>query len=173
MQKLFLLTFTLITPLSAFSNDHAKVTDLSWLTGRWDGQMGSKVREENWSLPQAGTIASLVRQTDPDGMDTLELVYIEEAEETLILYIQQWDAGFESRTPTAQKMTMNEITENSVTFKAVGEGGLAQLRYSRPSIDAFQIDVVTAGGQEFTIKLSPQTRYIASGKPSTPRSSLL
>ena len=158
MQKLFLLTFTLITPLSAFSNDHAKVSDLSWLTGRWDGQMGSKVREENWSLPQAGTIASLVRQTDPDGMDTLELVYIEEAEETLNLYIQQWDAGFESRTPTAQKMTMNEITENSVTFIAVDDGGLALLKYSRPTENTFQIDVVAKTNQDFTIKLSPQTQ---------------
>ena len=82
----------------------------------------------------------------------------EEANETLDLYIQQWDTGFKSRTPDAQKMTMSEMTENSVTFKAVGEGGLAQLKYSRPAIDAFHIDVVTAGDQEFTIKLSPQTR---------------
>ena len=88
----------------------------------------------------------------------VEMVYIEEANGTLDLYIQQWDMGFKSRTPDAQKMTMSEMTENSITFKAVGEGGLAQLKYSRPSIDAFQIDVVTAGDQEFTIKLSPQTR---------------
>ena len=88
----------------------------------------------------------------------VEMVYIEEANGTLDLYIQQWDTGFKSRTPSAQKMTMSEITENSVTFKAVDEGGLAQLKYSRPAIDAFHIDVVTAGDQEFTIKLSPQTR---------------
>ena len=55
-------------------------------------------------------------------------------------------------------MTMSEITENSVTFKAVGEGGLAQLKYSRPAMNAFHIDLVTAGDQKFTIKLSPQTR---------------
>ena len=134
------------------------MTDLGWLTGSWDGQVGPAVLEENWSLPRAGTIASLVRQTGPDGMGMVEIVYIEETNGTLDLYLQQWDTGFKSRTPGAQKMTMSEITENSVTFKAVGEGGLAQLRYSRPSIDAFHIDVVTAGGQEFTIKLSPQTR---------------
>ena len=158
MYKLFLLAFTLIMPLSVLSDDHVKVTDLDWLTGSWDGQMGPAVLEENWSLPRAGTIASLVRQTGPDGMGMVEMVYIEEAGGTLDLYIQQWDTGFVSRTPGAQKMTMSEMTENSVTFKAVGEGGLAQLKYSRPSIDAFHIDVVTAGGQEFTIKLSPQTR---------------
>ena len=158
MYKLFLLAFTLIMPLSVLSDDHVKVTDLDWLTGSWDGQMGPAVLEENWSLPRAGTIASLVRQTGPDGMGMVEMVYIEEAGGTLDLYIQQWDTGFVSRTPGAQKMTMSEMTENSVTFKAVGDGGLAQLGYSRPSIDAFHIDVVTAGGQELTIKLSPQTR---------------
>ena len=154
----FFLSLIFLMPLAAISDDHVKVTDLGWLTGSWDGQMGPAVLEENWSLPRAGTIASLVRQTGPDGMGMVEMVYIEEANGTLDLYIQQWDTGFKSRTPDAQKMTMSEMTENSVTFKAVGEGGLAQLKYSRPSIDAFHIDVVTAGNQEFTIKLSPQTR---------------
>ena len=158
MYKLFLLAFTFIMPLGVLSDDHAKVTDLGWLTGSWDGQMGPAVLDENWCLPLAGTIASLVRQTGPEGMGMVEMVYIEEANVTLDLYIQQWDTGFKSRTPGAQKMTMSEITENSVTFKAVDEGGLAQLKYSRPAIDAFHIDVVTAGDQEFTIKLSPQPR---------------
>lgn len=156
MRKIIFLLF--LFPFVAHTDQHPKIETLSWLTGSWDGQMGPAVLEENWSLPRAGTIASLVRQTGPDGMGMVEMVYIEEANGTLDLYIQQWDTGFKSRTPNAQRMTMSEITENSVTFKAVGEGGLAQLKYSRPSIDAFHIDVVTAGDQEFTIKLSPQTR---------------
>ena len=158
MFKSLLILVAFLLPASALSEEQVSVTDLGWLTGSWDGQMGPAVLEENWSLPRAGTIASLVRQTGPEGMGMVEMVYIEEANGTLDLYIQQWDTGFKSRTPGAQKMTMSEITENSVTFKAVDEGGLAQLKYSRPAIDAFHIDVVTAGDQEFTIKLSPQTR---------------
>ena len=158
MFKSLLIFITFLLPASALSEEQVRVTDLGWLTGSWDGQMGPAVLEENWSLPRAGTIASLVRQTGPDGMGMVEMVYIEESNGTLDLYLQQWDTGFKSRTPGAQKMTMSEITENSVTFKAVDEGGLAQLKYSRPAIDAFHIDVVTAGDQEFTIKLSPQTR---------------
>ena len=158
MHKLFLLAFTLITPSSAFSNDHAKVADLSWLTGSWDGRLGLTILEENWSLPRSGTIASLVRQTGPEGMDVVEMIYIEEAEGTLNLYFQQWDVGFMSRTPAAQKMTMIEITKNSVTFTAVDEGGLAMLKYSRPAENSFRTDVITSTGQKFTIKLSPQTR---------------
>ena len=158
MLRGIILGILMMTSHTGFSDDSIKVESLGWLTGSWDGQMGPVVLEENWSLPRAGTIASLVRQTGPDGMGMVEMVYIEEANGTLDLYIQQWDTGFESRTPDAQKMTMSEITENSVTFKAVDEGGLAQLKYSRPSIDAFHIDVLTAADQEFTIKLSPQTR---------------
>jgi len=156
--KSLLILIAFLLPASALSEEQVSVTDLGWLTGSWDGQMGPAVLEENWSLPRAGTIASLVRQTGPEGMGMVEMVYIEEANGTLDLYIQQWDTGFKSRTPEAQKMTMSEITENSVTFRAVDEGGLAQLKYSRPAIDAFHIDVVSAGDQKFTIKLSPQTR---------------
>ena len=158
MFKSLLILITFLLPASALPEEQVRVTDLGWLTGSWDGQVGPAVLEENWSLPRAGTIASLVRQTGPDGMGMVEIVYIEEANGTLDLYLQQWDTGFKSRTPGAQKMTMSEITENSITFRAVDEGGLAQLKYSRPATDAFHIDVVTAGDQEFTIKLSPQTR---------------
>ena len=157
MHKLFLLAFTLITPSSAFSNDHAKVTDLSWLTGSWDGRLSLTILEQNWSLPRSGTIASLVRQTGPEGIGMVEIVYIEEAEGTLNLYFQQWDVGFKSRTPAAQKMTMTEITKNSVTFTAVDDGGLSVLKYSRPAENSFLTDVLTSTGQKFTIKLSPQT----------------
>ena len=158
MFKAILVALFLFAPLTGFSERHAKVENLSWLTGSWDGQLGPNVLEENWSLPRSGSIASLVRQTGPDGMGMIEMVFIEEANGTLELHLQQWDSGFSPRSPAAQKMTMADMTENSVTFRAVGEGGLAQLKYSRPSADEFNIDVRTMTDQEFTIKLKPQSR---------------
>ena len=68
MFKGVLILITFLLPASALSEEQVRVTDLGWLTGSWDGQMGPAVLEENWSLPRAGTIASLVRQTGPDGM---------------------------------------------------------------------------------------------------------
>jgi len=158
MFKAILVALSLFAPLTGFSEHHAKVENLSWLTGSWDGQLGPNVLEENWSLPRSGSIASLVRQTGPDGMGMIEMVFIEEANGTLELHLQQWDSGFSPRSPAAQKMTLADMTENSVTFRAVGEGGLAQLKYSRPSADEFNIDVRTMTDQEFTIKLKPQSR---------------
>ena len=158
MLKAILIALLMLLPIAGLSDDHAKVENLGWLTGSWDGQLGPNVLEENWSLPRSGSIASLVRQTGPDGMGMVEIVFIEEANGTLELHLQQWDSGFVSRTPGAQKMTMSEMTENSITFLAVGEGGLAELKYSRPAEDAFHIDVKTATDQAFTIKLKPQAR---------------
>ena len=158
MLKAILVALLMLLPIAGFSDDHAKVENLSWLTGSWDGQLGPNVLEENWSLPRSGSIGSLVRQTGPDGMGMVEMVFIEEANGTLELHLQQWDSGFVSRTPGAQKMTMSEMTENSITFLALGEGGLAELKYSRPTEDAFHIDVKTATDQAFTIRLKPQAR---------------
>ena len=97
MFKSLLIFITFLLPASALPEEQVRVTDLGWLTGSWSGQVGPAVLEENWSLPRAGTIASLVRQTGPDGMGMVEMVYIEEANGTLDLYLQQWDTGFKSK----------------------------------------------------------------------------
>ena len=46
MVKQFFLTLIFLVPLSAISDDHVKITDLSWLTGSWDGQIGPAVLED-------------------------------------------------------------------------------------------------------------------------------
>ena len=73
MRKATLIAILLLSPIAGFTDDHAKVENLNWLTGSWDGQLGPNVLEENWSLPRSGSIASLVRQTGPDGMGMTEI----------------------------------------------------------------------------------------------------
>ena len=150
------LLFAVFTQ-SSNADGHPTVNDLAWMTGSWDGE-GPNVLEENWSLPRAGTMASLVRSTAPDGTKMVEIVYIEEADGTLVLYLQQWDPGFKPRTSEAQKMIMSEMGERSITFVATNEGGLKRLKYSRPSEDQFHVDVTIATDQQFVIKLKTQQR---------------
>jgi hypothetical protein len=159
-----LSTLLLLTPMVVFAADKPSVSDLAWMTGSWDGS-GDTVLEENWGLPRAGTIVSLVRQTSADGTMMVEVVSIEEANDTLDLYLQQWDVPFTPRSDQAQKMTLREMTDNSVTFDAVTEGGLKVLKYIRldndkadPADDEFHVDVTIATGQNFVIKLTPQPR---------------
>jgi hypothetical protein len=54
-------------------------------------------------------------------------------------------------------MELEAITENSVKFKAVSEGGMASLGYSNPEPDTFVIHVGQASGQVFDINLSARS----------------
>ena len=130
-----------------------KVADLAWMTGSWSGPAGPGVElEENWSAPRAGTMASIVRMVG-GKTSMIEIVYIEEQDGTLMLYLQQWNPGFEPRTDKPQVMRLDSTGDQSVSFKAVGDGGMKALGYSRPSADSFVIDVTLANGNAMQIPL--------------------
>ncbi len=155
---------SLLVPCLSWADQHPTVDDLAWMTGSWDSG-GDSVLEENWGLPRAGTIVSLVRSTSADGTSMVEIVHIEEANKTLELYLQQWNVPFSPRTEQAQKMTLSAMGEDSVSFTAVSPGGLKTLKYSRHNKsedrsddDEFHVDVTLADGQNFVIKLTPQLR---------------
>lgn len=131
----------------------AKVTDLSWMTGAWAGNLGPNVLEENWILPEGGSLAAMVRMTGNGATSMFEVITIEEVEGSLVLHIQQWDAGFKPRTEAAQKMELVEIGDKSVKFKAVSEGGMEALGYSSPEAGKFNIHVTSPGRPEMVLNL--------------------
>ena len=134
--------------------EKASVKDLSWMTGAWAGPVGPGLTlEENWIIPTDGSIASLVRMTGNGTTSMVELIVIEEENDSLVLRIQQWDAGFKPRTPDPQVMELVSMGENKVSFKALTEGGMKTLGYSRPSDDAFNIHIETSKGDKFDLAL--------------------
>ena len=54
-------------------------------------------------------------------------------------------------------MELTEITENSVSFTAVSEGGMASLGYSNPDPDTFIIHVGQASGNTLDIPLKKRS----------------
>lgn len=143
-------------PVTAAEGAASSVADLAWMTGSWKGATGAGTLEENWLRPDAGTIASLVRGTNGTATNMIELIVIEEEEGTLMLRLQQWNPGYQPRSPEPQVMRLVESGKNSVTFEATGEGGLKRLGYSRPADDQFVVKGETARGQVFEIKLEAQ-----------------
>ena len=130
------------------------VDELAWMTGTWAGPAGPGTLEENWIEPKEGSIASLVRMTADGVTSMVELIVIEPEGDTLVLHIQQWDQGYTPRADGAQKMTLSNLGENTVSFKAVGEGGMQSLTYTRDG-DSFTVSVETPGGK-FDIPLTAQ-----------------
>ena len=131
------------------------VQDLQWMSGTWTGSVGGPVKlQENWTVPEAGSIQSLVRMTAGDTTTMVELIVIEDIDDGLQLHIQQWDKGYVPRAGGAQRMVMESAGENFVKFKDASGGGLKTLQYSRPgNASTFVIDIVTAMGQPMKIEL--------------------
>ena len=110
--------------------------------------------QEHWTEPKAGSIQALVRQTSSGQTVMVELIVIEESEDGLDLWIQQWDPGFKPRTANAEHMKLEKLGENEVKFVASGEGNLASLTYRRPTEFRFEIHVETAQQQSFVLVLT-------------------
>ena len=139
----------------AVAEERPTVGDLAWMTGSWTGSLGESglALEENWILPIDGSIASLVRVTGTGSTSMVELIVVEEEDDTLMLRVQQWDPGFAPRTPGPQTMALRELGENRVSFEATGEAGFRTLTYSRPAPDTFVIEVEEAPGEVSRIEL--------------------
>ena len=146
------INLLLVLP-SAFTEERS-VSDLAWMSGAWVGPAGPGVTlEENWITPTSGSIASLVRMTGDGKTSMVELIVIEEENDTLVLRIQQWDPGFSPRTPSAQTMSLAEMGQNSVSFVSASEGGISTLGYSKAEDGSFNIDVETTDGAVFQLTL--------------------
>ena len=131
----------------------ASVSDLAWMTGTWSGPVGGgNVLEENWTVPKAGSIQSLVRMTGPGGTSMVELIVIEEEEGTLRLRLQQWDPGLKPRTPEPNVMKLIDMGDNTVAFETENAGGIAKLRYTRDG-DSFTITITNPNGSQFSLPL--------------------
>jgi hypothetical protein len=141
----------LASSLSVHAGPAAKITDLAWMTGTWSANLGPNTLEENWVAPSNGSIATLVRMSGAGGISMWEVITIEEKDGSLAMSVQQWNKGFEERTPVAQKLELVEIDQQRVKFKAVTEGGMTTLQYSRSADNTFSIEMGVPAGN--TVKL--------------------
>lgn len=130
----------------------ATVAQLGWMTGTWSALAGPNTLEENWVVPSNGSMAALVRMTGAEGVAMWEMITIEERDGSLMMNLQQWNKGFEPRS-AVQTFELAEITENSVNFNAVSEGGTKSLGYSRDG-DKFTIHLVGANGNPVNLELT-------------------
>lgn len=137
---------------NSYAGPPAKVADLAWMTGTWQAAVGPNTLEENWVHPSNGSIGTLVRMTGPTGVSMWEVITIEEKDGSLVMSVQQYGKGYEERTPTAQKLELQEIDKQRVKFKAVTEGSMTSLQYSRAD-NVFSIEMGQPGGRQVKLDL--------------------
>lgn len=143
-----------ITLVFAMSASAAEIEDLDWLTGTWVGEFGPMEIEENWNEPKAGSIQALVRMRSGEEMMMVEMVVIEEHEDSFRLRFQQWEPGMEPGDHGRQSMRLVEAEDQKIAFEAEDEGPLKKLSYHRKSENELEIAVLTAEDQEHIMLLN-------------------
>ena len=135
------------------------VQALAWMTGTWAGPVGAGELEENWSAPRAGSIQALVRMTGGGKTSMVELIVIEEEEDTLRLRLQQWDPGFKPRTPKPTEFDLEALGDNTVAFKATTPGAaMSALRYTRDPRDGDNFTISVRFGDQPEVHLALSAR---------------
>lgn len=140
------LGLALVAGTAIAAGPPAKITDLAWMTGTWSTPLGQNTLEETWISPSGRSIAAMVRMSGPQGVSMWEVITIEEKDGSLAMSVQQWNSGFEPRTPVAQKLELVEIGDKSVKFKAVTEGSMTTLAYSIGADNTFNIEMGQPNG---------------------------
>ncbi len=134
----------------------ASVEELTWMKGRWAGPYGPGTLEETWNDPRGDTMVAVVRMTAPDGTNMVELVIINEEDNTLVLRLQQFSPTYEPLSSSPQTLHMSAQGDRTITFKATGDGGLSELKYTRVDDAEFAIEGVSAEGK-FAVSLKAVT----------------
>jgi hypothetical protein len=145
----------LVFSTSVLAGPPAKVADLAWMSGTWQAALGPNTLQENWVHPANGSIGALVRMTGPAGVAMWEVLTIEEKDGSLMMSAQQFGKGFEPRSPVAQKLELEEIGPQRVKFKAVTEGSMTTLQYSRSADNVFTIEMGRPNGSQSKLDLKP------------------
>tara|TARA_R100001143_G_scaffold33135_2_gene31740 strand:- start:101 stop:607 length:507 start_codon:yes stop_codon:yes gene_type:complete len=136
----------------------ATIEDLDWMTGNYAGQLGPNVLEENWIGAEGGSIAAMVRMTGPNGTSMFEMITIEEVDGSLVLHLQQFNPGFQPRTPEPMKMELAMIMDNHVHFNNVGETGMRSLGYTLDG-DTFTIHIEQPDGSRTNLELTKRSLW--------------
>lgn len=111
----------------------AKVTDLAWLSGEWEGEgaPGGSIGYVHWTQPRAGTIGEIVHVVNKDVTTIVELLVIQEQEGSLVIH-QQRCIPCSTIVSEPLHMKLTEIGKNTVTFGALDKTTMLQtLRYTR------------------------------------------
>jgi hypothetical protein len=100
----------------------AKIEQMAWLAGYWEGEGLGGQMEDIWMPPRNGVILGAFRLTKADGKGFYELFAIEESEGSLRFVVKHFHpnwVGWEEKDQ-ALKMPLRKIGENEFSFGGVG-----------------------------------------------------
>lgn len=96
----------------------AKIDQMSWVSGDWEGEaLGGQV-EESWSAPSAGTMMCSFRSIKDNQVQFYEFVVLKEESESLVIKIKHFSrdlVGWEEKDKTVD-FRLISLEENLAYF---------------------------------------------------------
>ncbi len=109
----------------------AKIADVAWIAGHWQGEAFGGVSEEIWSPPLGGAMMGMYKVVKDDAVAFYELLIIIEESNSLGLRLKHFNAdltGWEDKDEFKSfplvKVTRNEAFFDGITFKRLNEDSL-------------------------------------------------
>lgn len=143
--------------LAASLSGHAAppgIDSLAWMAGPWHGTVGELIVDEHWRLHESGTMGTMVLVSDEEGVNTVELIVINEHDDTLVLHLRQFSPALEVRVE--QDMRLTELGDRTVTFAAAENARISELRYTLAGENRLEVRLTFADGSQVTAKLTRQ-----------------
>lgn len=96
----------------------AKINDIAWLTGYWQGEIWGGQSEEVWSHPLAGSMMASFKYASEDKVKFYELITIVEQDDSLVLRLKHFSGGLKGWEEKDQFMEFKlvKLAENSAYF---------------------------------------------------------
>jgi hypothetical protein len=84
----------------------ATVADLSWLAGRWAGELHGRAIEEIWSAPSGDSLVGVFRVVKDGKARLYEILVVEQEEKGPVLRIRHFDRRLIAREEKDKPVTM-------------------------------------------------------------------
>jgi hypothetical protein len=148
------LTTILVTAASARAQTISKVAlqDLSFITGKWQGTLGSTMIEEHWTAPAGDNMLGMFRMVRDGKASLYELNVIEQTAEGPVLRLKHFRPGLVPREEKVEEVTFTlvDCAKDKATFEAMDKH--LKLSFQRVSANELTIslDRAAPGGKRST-----------------------
>jgi hypothetical protein len=109
----------------------AKLSDVSWLTGYWQGEVWGGVMEEIWSAPLAGSMQASFKFAKDKHVQFYELITLFEQDNSLVLRLKHfssdlraWEEKDDFMEFKLVKLGENAVYFDGYTYRLVGPNEL-------------------------------------------------
>lgn len=111
------------------SSPPAKIQDVAWIEGHWQGEAFGGIAEEIWSPPEGQTMMFVFRLLHEGKVSFYEIGHIKEMEGTLLMQLKHFDGdlkGWEEKDETVDfklvKIEKDKVFFEGLTMEKINQG---------------------------------------------------